>query len=113
MEIAAQLKTLEEALWISQTRGDRTWMELVLAPEFTEHGRSGRAYDREASLSVEVPGRIEIELPLSDLTVRMISDDIALVTYVSVEPRGRSNRASLWRHDGSEWRLEFHQGTPA
>lgn len=113
MEPHAELQNLEEALWRSETRSDRDWMDTVLAPGFTEHGRSGRVYDREASLSVDVPDIIEIELPLTDFTVRMISEDLALVTYVSVEPRGRSNRASLWRHDGSEWRLEFHQGTPA
>lgn len=113
MEIAGELKGLEEALWVSQTRGDRIWMEMVLAPGFTEHGRSGQVYDRKASLAVDVPDQIEIELPLTDFTVRMVSDDIALVTYVSVEPRGKSNRVSLWRRDGSEWRLEFHQGTPA
>ena len=112
MDARDELRHLEQALWVSQTRGDRIWMELVLAPDFTEHGRSGRIYDREASLAVDVPDVIEVELPLTDFTVRMISEDIALVTYVSVEPRGRSNRASLWRQDGSRWLLEFHQGSP-
>ena len=113
MESHAELQDLEEALWRSETRGDRDWMDAVLAPRFTEHGRSGRMYDREASLTVEVPEIIDIELPLTDFSVRAISNDIALVTYVSVEPRGRSNRSSLWRHDGSRWLLEFHQGTPS
>lgn len=113
MDASDKLQELEEALWRSVTRGDHEWMDSVLAPDFAEHGRSGRVYDREASLAVDVPEVIEIELPLTDFNVRAISEDVALVTYVSVEPRGRSNRSSLWRHDGSRWLLEFHQGTPS
>ena len=112
MDATNELRQLEEALWRSETRGDRAWMDGVLAPEFTEHGRSGRAYSREAILSIAVPEMIEIELPLTDFMVRMISENVALATYVSVEPRGRSNRVSLWRRDEPRWLLEFHQGTP-
>ena len=87
-------------------------MEAILAPEFVEHGRSGRVYDRTASLTIDAPDEIEVDLPLTNFTVRMVGEEVALVTYVSVEPRGRSNRASLWRRYESDWLLEFHQGTP-
>ena len=42
----------------------------------------------------------------------MIGENIALTTYVSVEPRGRANRASIWKRSNGRWLLEFHQGTP-
>lgn len=112
MESARELEKLEEALWRSATRGDRQWMDSILAPHFMEYGRSGRVYDRKLSLSVAVPDAIEIELPLTDFGTREIGAGVALATYVSVEPRGRTNRSSLWRKTGSNWLLEFHQGTP-
>ena len=108
-----ELESLEEALWRSETRGDSQWMDSVLSPDFVEHGRSGRVYDRDTAITVAVPDEIEVEIPLKDFATRMIGSDIALVTYVSVEPRGRSNRCSIWRRVDSKWLLEFHQGTPS
>jgi hypothetical protein len=114
---AIELRRLEESLWRVETRGDRTYMESVLADGFVEFGRSGRSYTRQQTIDAPV-GEFETRLPLPDFVVRMISDEIALVTYRSeVQHDGAieaGNRASLWRRraDGG-WRLEFHQGTPA
>jgi hypothetical protein len=54
-----------------------------------------------------------IEATLTDIVVRAAGRDAALVTYRSDELRGAANRASLWRRVAGEWRLAFHQGTPA
>lgn len=108
---AARLAVLEQAMWEPATRGDRAWMDAHLTADFTEHGRSGRTYDRIAIIDAEI-GAIEVELPLRDLVVRPIGRDAALVTYVSLQPAAVANRASVWRRDAGSWRLAFHQGTP-
>ena len=107
------LRRLERSLWDPITRYDGAHMEAVLAPDFVEFGRSGRVYDRAAVLDV---ASRDFTAVLSDIAVRLIGDDAALVTYRSelrMEGRvERGNRSSLWRRDGTTWLLEFHQGTP-
>ena len=109
-----ELRQLEESLWRPETRVDPAHMERVLAPDFLEFGRSGRTYDRTASIAVErVP--LRVELPLPDFAAHPIGRDAVLTTYVSVVGAAgseRSNRASLWIRAPTGWLLRFHQGTP-
>lgn len=108
---AATLVELETSMWRWETRSDRAWMEARLAPEFTEHGWSGRRYTRAECLDLPVGG-IDIELPLRDVRIAPLGDRTVLVTYRSVEARGDGNRCSIWRSTSSGWQLVFHQGTP-
>jgi hypothetical protein len=115
--IENELRALEESLWRPLTRFDRSYMESVLAEGFVEFGRSGRVYSREEIISLPV-GEFVTRLPLPAFAVRMVSDDVAIVTYRSevryVTETLRANRMSLWRRDTVlGWQLEFHQGTPA
>ena len=106
------LRTLEESLWRAETRFDHTYMDGVLAPDFLEFGRSGRRYDKAATLAA-AGGSIDARL--CELTVAVVAPGVALVTYVSEVGHGevqRSNRSSLWIRQGNAWRLRFHQGTP-
>lgn len=109
--VEAHLRELETAMWTVETRGDPTWFEAHLSPDFTEHGRSGRAYDRAQMLAVPVDS-IEVELPLSDVVVRPVGRDAALVTSRTVQPAGVARRASLWQRLDGRWRLTFHSATP-
>ncbi len=111
-ELTAGFRALEEALWTSETRGDPQWFDMILAPNFSEHGKSGRVYDRQ-TIPREVPPVIDVDLPLADFAARAISETVVLVTYTSNQGARTTNRASVWSHDGTSWRLEFHSGTPA
>lgn len=112
---AEQLTRLEEDLWREDTRFDAPYMEQVMAEDFIEFGRSGRIYDRRECLSHD-PEPIEAALPLPDLDLRMITTDVAQVTYNShVTYDGqllKGRRSSIWRRAGDSWQLVFHQGTP-
>lgn len=107
------MRALEEALWTSETRGNPAWMELVLAPDFTEHGRSGSVWSRADIIEMAIGDEIDVVLPLPDYTIRMVAENVALATYTSIVGGTPANRVSLWRHDGTRWLLEFHQGTTA
>ena len=113
--LVARLRALEESLWRTETRFDRTAMEALFAPDFYEIGRSGRLHSRDACLAMP-PEPIEIVLPLPDFAVRLLTPEVALVTYSSfvtydgVVQKGR--RSSIWSGGETDWRLRFHQGTP-
>ena len=112
---ARRLQQLEEELWREETRFDVPYMEQVMAEEFIEFGRSGRIYDRRECLS-HPREPIQAVIPLPDLSIRMITDDVAQVTYNShVTWDGellKGRRSSIWRRAGDSWELVFHQGTP-
>jgi hypothetical protein len=109
------LKTLEEELWKAETRFNKSYMEKVFSPDLFEFGRSGRIHTREDLLSAKA-SEIKAQFPLEDLKIRLISDNVAQVTYNShVEYGGvieSARRSSIWSFTDREWVLRFHQGTP-
>ncbi len=109
------LQQLEENLWRQETRYDAKFLEKVLAADFFEFGRSGRTYTRQDTLS-HTSQPIDAVLPLPDFQVRLLTPDVALVTYNSARTfegeveHGR--RSSIWSRTPTSWELRFHQGTP-
>lgn len=110
------LAALETSLWRAETRFDRAHLERVFADDMMEFGRSGRLWSR-AELIEAAPHALDVQLPLPQLRVRLLADDLAQVTYVSVVRRADAgediaNRSSLWRREAKGWRMCFSQGTP-
>ena len=64
----------------SETRFDHDYMDRILAPGFTEVGRSGRTCTRDQILT-SAPG--EIIATVSEFAARILDDEIALVPYRS------------------------------
>ena len=109
------LQCLEEELWREETRFDIPFMEQVLAEDFFEFGRSGRVYNRDEILAA--PGQpLDAVLPLPDFDVRLLAEDVALVTYNSVITYDgvleKGRRSSIWSRTSTGWVIRFHQGTP-
>ena len=110
-----QLQNLEEALWRQETRFDVAFMEKTLAEAFTEFGRSGRTYTRQQIIN-HPSEPIQAILPLPDFQARLITPDVALVTYNSAATYDGiveyAHRSSIWSRTPTGWQLQFHQGTP-
>ena len=111
----ALLQRLEEELWQEETRFDTVYMDRVMADDFFEFGRSGRVYDRnEILFTPKQP--IDAIIPLPNFQARLLTADVALVTYNShatfdgLVEKGR--RCSIWSRTATGWELRFHQGTP-
>ena len=113
------LIALERALHEPALRRDRRRVDAMLPPEFTEHGRSGRAWTRDdmlAALGQTVPQAPAVHAEGFD--ARRLAPDVVLLTYRSAHRRadGRLEhhalRSSVWLRTPAGWRLRFHQGTP-
>ncbi|HEX6945960.1 MAG TPA: DUF4440 domain-containing protein [Acidimicrobiia bacterium] len=114
-QVLRTLQQLEESLYEPSTRFDEAYMEELLAPDYMEFGSSGRVWTRGQIIRTQ-PVDIDARLPLPDFEVRLLGDEVALVTYrteMGIDYATAANRCSVWKKwsDG-RWRLVFHQATP-
>jgi len=114
-EDIAELTLLEECMWREATRFDLSFQQSKFAPDFVEFGRSGRIYSREQIICTE-SHEINVELPLENLVIRVLTEGVAQVTYNSHATYGgtveHARRSSIWPRASSSWVMRFHQGTP-
>ncbi|CAI3793098.1 Ribonuclease H [Pseudarthrobacter sp. MM222] len=107
----AIVEALERELLRPETRADLGRTGVLLHPDFTEIGSSGRIWTRDAmmlELEESPEGPIELELLGAD----RLGESTVLLTYRSYTRTGTTLRSSLWVREGAQWRLRFHQGTP-
>ncbi len=107
----AVVESLERELLSPETRADLGRTGVLLHPDFTEIGSSGRIWSRDAmmmSLEDNPGGPVELELLGAD----RLGEKTMLLTYRSHTREGSALRSSLWVLEGAQWRLRFHQGTP-
>ena len=111
----AELTRLEEAMWRPETRFDLAFQEAHFAQDFVEFGRSGKTYTR-AQIICGDPTDIHATLPLPQLTIRMLGEGTALLTYHSEAQYDgiieHARRSSIWTKTKTGWVMRFHQGTP-
>lgn len=102
--IEAELTLLQPAV-----RSDVDAVDALLAPDFTEIGRSGRVWDR-AGMLASIAGfeSSTVAVDASEVSGRRVGDDLVLVTYSTPG----ALRSSLWRRSDGRWRVVFHQATP-
>lgn len=110
-ELERQLHELEERLMRPGTRSSRRNLEELIAEEFVEIGTSGTEYDRESVISA-----MALEQPtawsIANFKARALGENVVLVTYTATKSGGDSSvRCSIWKRQGSQWRVVFHQGT--
>ncbi|CAH0208621.1 Ribonuclease HI [Arthrobacter sp. Bi26] len=107
----AVVESLERELLRPETRADVGRTGVLLHPDFTEIGSSGRIWTRDAmmmSLEDNPGGPVDLELLGAD----RLGEKTMLLTYRSHTREGSALRSSLWVLEGAQWRLRFHQGTP-
>jgi ribonuclease HI len=105
------VEALERELLRPDVRSDIGRTGVLLHPDFTEIGTSGRLWTRDAMMMSleESPGsHMELEL----ISVDRLGAEAILLVYRSHSREGAALRSSLWVLDGEQWRLRFHQGTP-
>ncbi len=113
-----EIKALEEALHRPEIRRSRGAVERLLAEGFIEFGASGTVYDRPTviDLLAQESGGDEGNLRTSKYALTRISSDAVLLTYETERLSGAGSmrrvlRSSIWKYDGVQWQMLFHQGT--
>ena len=118
MEIANDLRSLEEQLLQAAVRKNTTLLNSYIADDFLEIGASGRTYDKAAILSTLKDEPPRPPVLLSHFSARLLARNIALVTYrttrrgSSTEQLDATQRSSIWVFRDNRWQITFHQGTP-
>ncbi|HTQ12648.1 MAG TPA: DUF4440 domain-containing protein [Rhizomicrobium sp.] len=108
-------RELELRLMDPAVRGNRAAVGVLLAGDFVEFASDGRVYGRDEILDLLAAEAMSgaPDRGIDDFAVRMLSADIALVTYRASARGKRSLRSSIWCKVAGDWRMVFHQGTPA
>ncbi len=108
------LLTLELLLLDPAVRGNRAAVAVLLAEEFREFGRSGRAYGKVETLDLlSAEPEAAPPITLDKFRAEPLGETAALVTYLSVHAEGRARRSSVWVWRDGRWQMLFHQGTAA
>ncbi len=112
---ADRVIALERSLLTDEVRSDPAAMAANLHPDFVEHGASGRIWTRddvvaeladpEGLLGLEGPAELEV------LGVEALAEGVMLVRWRCRTGEGESLRSSVWKRNGTVWRLRFQQGT--
>jgi hypothetical protein len=112
------IAALEQSLLDASIRADRDRVADLLSDDFVEFGSSGRVWTKETTLPLlAAEGPDATTKPsVTDLRVRLLGADAALITYVVRrqtlgETEMATLRSSVWRREGEKWRMLFHQGT--
>jgi uncharacterized protein (TIGR02246 family) len=115
-----ELLAIERVLWQNDAERyhDRYSPDAVLI--FPGVGRIDRAAAVEAIRQENAEGRAWAEVRFDDVDVRWLSPDAAaLITYVATarwnyeSATAQTLCATVYVREGAEWRVAFHQQTPA
>ena len=99
----------ESLLLQADVRRDRQHVLLLLHPDFTEFGASGRIWSRDSISEVTDTATVDIEM--SDIEARQLGPEAVLLTYQSHDGDRHALRCSTWVKSSGTWLLLFHQGT--
>jgi len=117
--LLATIQALEVALHHPGVSCEVVRLEQLLHKDFSEVGRSGRAYDRVTVLRFLGEQKVSPPVVSDSFSVYEPTPGVALLTYRSAhrQPNGdlenHTLRSSLWMQVDGRWQLRYHQGTPA
>ncbi len=116
-DITNTIKELELSLLKPEIRSSKEALDRLLADDFIEFGTSGNKYTK-ADILERLPNTLEkVEYLMSDFSVEMSSEDVAVVTFktdrtTNGKDRVISQRSSHWRKTDKGWQMFFHEATP-
>lgn len=109
-ELLVELTRLEKLALSDEVRSDPARMGELLAPDFVEHGSSGRLRTRGRMLAELAP--LEVRPKFETLGLMRLSQDCVLFRWRERAGSRVVLRASVWARGGVHgWRMRFHQGT--
>ena len=110
--LIAEARAGEIALLDPVIRRDRDAVDWLLHPDFAERGQSGRWWTREATINQLDTEQPMVRAEAIDLIGVDLTEEVVLITYVSVRGAARTGRCSVWMMHEGRMRIRWHQGTP-
>lgn len=116
--IKQQLITLEQLLVQPATRLSVELLDRYLADDFYEIAASGRCFGK-ADVLERLPTEMPPVITQQDFNCRVLADGLVQLTYRATIQRAENDaiaysvRSSLYRFNGKNWQMVFHQGTPS
>jgi hypothetical protein len=107
MTIEETIRELEERLLSPEIRASAPDLKRLISDIFVEIGSSGRIYTKASIINVLTAAPEPPDAPMEYFRVLEIAQGVALATYRC----GGTLRSTLWRQEGTAWRVVFHQGT--
>lgn len=113
----AELFALEPLTHRLPPGADREAIDALLDDEFVEVGASGLVYSRDFVISLVEQRYADGVDPddtaweIEDVSLRVLANNLCLVTYQLCFAGRYSRRSTLWRRHGLNWRALYHQGT--
>ena len=114
--VKQQLIDLEQLLVQPATRLSAEQLNHYLADDFYEIAASGRCFAK-ADVLERLPTETPPVIIQQDFACRVLGDGLAQLTYRATIQRvendviAYSMRSSIYRFDGENWQMLFHQGT--
>lgn len=109
-DINCKINSLEQSLLKPEIRKSRDILNKLLSDDFLEFGSSGVVYNKHDMLEL-LPLEPLREMKIEDFQIQNLAKDIVLATYKTIENKLITLRTSIWKKEGDDWRLFFHQGT--
>jgi len=105
----------EESLLDTTVRNDPLKIAELLSAGFVEFGSSGKQYDYTVGNTF---GNVKDQTWIEEGSQKMmlLTDRLFLLLYIAIREgdggvRIRSNRSSVWKRFGEDWKMIFHQGS--
>ena len=114
--IKHQLIEIEQLLIQPATRLSAELLNRYLADDFYEIGASGRCFGK-ADVLERLPTETPPVITQQNFNCRVLADGLAQLTYrATIQRQGDdtvaySIRSSIYRFNGENWQMIFHQGT--
>lgn len=115
-ELKETIIALEQHLIDYGVRHDVAQLEAHITDDFLEFPSDGIPFGKAEALA-DVPSEVPTRFHQQDFQLRMLADDVAMLTYRATirrptdAPPKYSLRCSIWKHNGKRWQMTFHQGT--
>ncbi|RRV04600.1 nuclear transport factor 2 family protein [Pseudomonas sp. v388] len=108
MTLKENIQELEERLLRREVRSNES-VAALLADDFVEFGASGQVWNKSEVIA-GLKSEVFVARSISNVQVRTLAECVVLLTYVC-HSTTTSLRSSIWRLDGGNWQMTFHQGT--
>ena len=85
-----------------------------MTEDYWQVGASGRIYERDVVVdSVVTRGKVEGDehWTVSDPCCRQVGEHTYALTYQLDQDGRLTRRLTIWRRDGGDWKILYHQGT--